>query len=106
MIILLSLHAQPHKYADYKIMSRISLVVQWIRICLPMQGTWASSLVWEDSSVVQQLSPCATLLILHPRAHRPCPLRPCATSTEDCTLYAHEPQLRSPHAATPQVRVP
>ena len=27
---------------------RTSLVVQWIRICLPMQGTWVWSLAWED----------------------------------------------------------
>ena len=26
---------------------RISLVVQWIRICLRMQGTWVQSLVLE-----------------------------------------------------------
>ena len=25
-----------------------SLVAQWIRICLPMQGTWILSLVWVD----------------------------------------------------------
>ena len=25
-----------------------SLVVQWLRICLPVQGTWVWSLVWED----------------------------------------------------------
>ena len=25
-----------------------SLVAQWLRICLPMQGTWVQSLVWED----------------------------------------------------------
>ena len=25
-----------------------SLVVQWLRICLPMQGTQVRSLVWED----------------------------------------------------------
>ena len=25
-----------------------SLVVQWLRICLPMQGTWVRSLVQED----------------------------------------------------------
>ena len=24
------------------------LVVQWLRICLPMQGTQVRSLVWED----------------------------------------------------------
>ena len=27
---------------------RASLVAQWLRICLPMQGTWARALVWED----------------------------------------------------------
>ena len=27
---------------------RASLVVQWLRICLPMQGTWVRTLVWED----------------------------------------------------------
>ena len=27
---------------------RNPLVVQWIRIPLPMQGTWVQSLVWED----------------------------------------------------------
>ena len=26
----------------------ISLVVQWLRICLPVQGTWVQSLVLED----------------------------------------------------------
>ena len=25
-----------------------SLVVQWLRICLLMQGTWVRALVWED----------------------------------------------------------
>ena len=25
-----------------------SLVAQWIRICLPAQGTWVCSLIWED----------------------------------------------------------
>ena len=27
---------------------RTSLVVHWLRICLPMQGTYFQSLVWED----------------------------------------------------------
>ena len=26
------------------------LVVQWLRICLPIQGTWDQSLVQEDST--------------------------------------------------------
>ena len=25
-----------------------SLAAQWLRICLPMQGTWVRALVWED----------------------------------------------------------
>ena len=25
-----------------------SLVAQWLRICLLMQGTWVRALVWED----------------------------------------------------------
>ena len=29
---------------------RASLVVQWLRICLPMQETWVWSLVQEDSA--------------------------------------------------------
>ena len=29
---------------------RISLVVQWLRICLPMQGTWVPPPSWEDST--------------------------------------------------------
>ena len=37
-----------------------SLVVQWLRICLPMQRTWVQFLVWEDSSAMGQISPCST----------------------------------------------
>ena len=28
--------------------NRASLVVQWLRVCLPVQGTWVRALVWED----------------------------------------------------------
>ena len=28
--------------------ARASLVAQWLRICLLMQGTWVRALVWED----------------------------------------------------------
>ena len=27
---------------------RASLVAQWLRVCLPVQGTWVRALVWED----------------------------------------------------------
>ena len=36
--------------AYYGFRSRASLVAQWIRIHLPMQGTWVQYLVWEDST--------------------------------------------------------
>ena len=31
-----------------KNVERASLVAQWLRICLPMQGTRVRALVWED----------------------------------------------------------
>ena len=37
---------------------RASLVLQWLRICLPMQGTQVQPLVWEDAT--GPLSPCST----------------------------------------------
>ena len=33
-----------------KLQTGTSLVVQWLRICLPRQGTWVRSLVQEDST--------------------------------------------------------
>ena len=30
------------------VLIRTSLVAQWLRIHLPMQGTWVRALVWED----------------------------------------------------------
>ena len=38
----------PHKWL-LKEMERASLVVQWLRICLAMQGTPVQSLLQEDS---------------------------------------------------------
>ena len=35
----------------------ISLVVQWLRIHLPMQGTRVQSLVWEDSACCKAAKP-------------------------------------------------
>ena len=38
-----------HRLAeDTKTRPRASLVAQWLRICLPMQGTQVRALVWED----------------------------------------------------------
>ena len=35
----------------------VSLVVQWLIILLPMQGTWVPSLVWEDSTCLRAAKP-------------------------------------------------
>ena len=36
-------------FKDYQEMSLgASLVAQWLRVCLPMQGTRVQALVWED----------------------------------------------------------
>ena len=36
------------KYCCKNGANRASLVAQWLRICLPMQGTRVRALVWED----------------------------------------------------------
>ena len=44
-----------------KLLWGTSLVVQWLRIHLPMQGTWVRALgSGKIPHVVEQLSPCAT----------------------------------------------
>ena len=41
-------HIIPIRMTTMKKKERASLVVQWLRICLPMQGTRVQALVWED----------------------------------------------------------
>ena len=41
-------HFTPFRMAIKKRKNRASLVAQWLRICLPMQGTRVRALVWED----------------------------------------------------------
>ena len=36
---------------------RASLVAQWLRICLPLQGTWVRALVWEDPTCHRATGP-------------------------------------------------
>ena len=40
---------------------RASLVAQWLRICLPMQGTRVRALVWEDPTCHGATRPMATV---------------------------------------------
>ena len=36
---------------------RASLVAQWLRVCLPMQGTRVRALVWEDPTCREATKP-------------------------------------------------
>ena len=42
-----SIGLDPHPVSQ-ELQCRASLVAQWLRICLPMQGTRVRALVWED----------------------------------------------------------
>ena len=84
-------------------------MAQWLRIRLPMQGTWVQSLVQEDptcrgatKSVHHSYWACA-LEPMNPQL-----LNPCATATEACAPRARAPQQEKPpqwEACTPQWRV-
>ena len=45
------------RYEYRKQTNRASLVVQWLRICLPMQGTRVRALVWEDPTCRESTGP-------------------------------------------------
>ena len=48
----------PHVAIQLKLLKiRASLVAQWLRICLPMQGTWVRALVWEDPTFCRATRP-------------------------------------------------
>ena len=49
-----------------KAMLLTSLEVQWLRVCLPVQGTWIQSLVQEDPTCHRATKPTTTES-LHPR---------------------------------------
>ena len=74
-----------------------SLMVQWLRICLAVQGTWVQSLVRElRSHMLPQLSPCAPNYWAHML------WSPCAPTGESvrCNKRAHMMQWRPSWAAT------
>ena len=65
-----------------KVKNRASLVAQWLRICLSMQGTWVRALVWKD------------------------PTCNGATKPVSHNYWACMPQLLSPHATTTEAHAP
>ena len=84
-----------------------SLVVQWLRICIAMQGTLVQSLVPENHTCCRATKPssqcsrarelqlqklcAATTEACVPGAHAPCPWSPCRREAT---------AMRSPHTAT------
>ena len=73
-----------------------SLVAQWLRIHLPMQGTRVRSLVREDPTCSGATKPVPQLLSLRSRAHKPQLLSPHATTTEARAPRARAPQQEKP----------
>ena len=66
--IIIFVELNSRRKAIKKQISRTSLMIQWLRICLPMQGTWVQSLVQEYPMhvphAVGQLNPCTTEAVL------------------------------------------
>ena len=79
---------------DIKVVySRASLVAQWLRIRLPMQGTWVQALVWEDPTCRRATKPVCLnywACTLDPKRHNK-PAHPRATTEPTCL----EPGLRN-----------
>ena len=61
-------HDNSVHYQNSKPLRRASLLAQWLRICLPMQGTRVRALVWEDPTCRGATRPvsrnCSQLLSL------------------------------------------
>ena len=92
------------------LVSRASLVAQWLGVRLPMQGMRVWALVREDPTCHGALSPCATTtepVLWSPRATttEPALWSPQATTAEACVPGARAPQQGRPlqwEARTPQ----
>ena len=68
---------------------RASLVVQWLRICLPMQGTRVRALVREDPTCRGATKPVPQLLSLRSRAREPRVLKPVCLEPMLCNKMSH-----------------
>ena len=88
-----------------KLREELPLVVQWLRICLTVEGTRVWSLVQEDSTFHGTTKPCATARHM-PRARAPWQEKPLQWETlapqlerSPCSLQlqkAHAQQWRGP----------
>ena len=92
--LLLSAPINYGKYIHFKDRTGASLVAQWLRIRLPMQGTRGQALVPEDPTCRGATKPVRYnywAYALEPVSHN---------------YWAREPQLLSPWATTTEARMP
>ena len=68
-----------------KLTIRASLVAQWLRICLPRQGTWVQALVQEDPTHRRATKP----VCLRSRACEPHLLKPACLESVLCNKRSH-----------------
>ena len=83
------LWAPPSQRSATKVFNGASLVVQWLRICLPMQGTQVWSLLWEDLTCLWVTKPVFHnywIYTLEPMSHN---------------RWAYMPQLLKPMSLEP-----
>ena len=78
-----------------KAMILTSLEVQWLRVCLPVQGTWIQSLVQEDPTCHRATKPTTTES-LHPRVcalqeEKPLQEETCAPQLEETCTQRQRP---------------
>ena len=73
------------------------LVAQWLRIRLPMQGTWVQALVWEDPTCRRATKPVCL-------NYWACTLEPASHNCWSLHSRAHEPQLLKPARLEPMLR--
>ena len=76
---------------EFRKFFRTSLVVQWLRIHLPVQGTWVRSLVQEDPTCRGATKPMR-------HNYWACALEPASHN-----YWAHEPQLLKPMCLEPML---
>ena len=75
-------------------LSSFHFTSQWIKICLPTQGTCVLSLVQEDPTYPRSTKPMSHYYQVH------------ALDPRGYNYRAHMPQLLSPRAATTEAHVP
>ena len=81
-----------------------SLVAQWIRILLPMQGTWVRALVWEDPTCCRATKPTCHnywACTLEPMSHNYWAHMPQLLKPASHNYWAHMPQLLKPGCLEP-----